>query len=71
MASAYYKCKDDLEVSKSLEPDKILPRSLEKAKCKLIFNESLQYGTMSDEWKPPKVIPFYSFKVGSESLPCN
>ena len=69
------KCIDKLKVNKSPGPDTISPRILKEAKLELVtpltllFNESLQSGTMPHEWKLANVTPI--FKKGSKSLPCN
>ena len=69
------KCIDKLKVNKSPGPDSISPRVLKEAKCEfikpltLIFNESLQSGSMPDDWKLANVTPI--FKKGSKTLPCN
>ena len=69
------KCIDKLKVNKSPGPDAVSPRILKEAKLELVtpltllFNESLQFGTMPHEWKLANVTPI--FKKGSKSLPCN
>ena len=69
------KCIDKLKINKSPGPDTISPRILKEAKFELVtpltllFNKSLQSGTMPDEWKLANVTPI--FKKGSKSLPSN
>ena len=68
-------CIEKLKVSKSPGPDTISPRILKEAKTELVkpltllFNKSLQSGTMPEEWKLANVTPI--FKKGSKSLPSN
>ena len=69
------KCIDKLKVNKSPGPDAISPRILKEAKLEFVtpltslFNNSLQSGTMPEEWKLANVTPI--FKKGSKSLPSN
>ena len=69
------KCIDKLKVNKSPGPDTISPRILKEGKnelvkpLSLIFNKSLQSGSVPDEWKLANVTPI--FKKGSKSLPSN
>ena len=69
------KCIDKLKVNKSPGPDTISPRVLKEAKCELIkpltllFNKSLQSGSMPDDWKLANVTPI--FKKGNKTLPSN
>ncbi|MBW6351215.1 reverse transcriptase family protein, partial [Pseudomonas aeruginosa] len=68
-------CLDKLKVNKMPGPDTISPRVLKEAKDELskpltlLFNKSLQSGTMPDQWKLANVTPI--FKKGSKSLPSN
>ena len=69
------KCIDKLKVNKSPGPDTISPRVLKEAKCELVkpltllFNTSMQSGSMPDDWKLANVTPI--FKKGSKALPSN
>ncbi len=69
------KCIDKLKINKTPGPDTISPRILKEVKSELVkpltllFNTSLQSGSLPDDWKLANVTPI--FKKGSKSLPCN